>query len=80
MNYYAKSNTDTTHAINAYDFVNLLTWIASHIQESGLNEQDAVELKIAAGNIFFKENFDMMLRAPQKSIKYPQYEFSQHQI
>jgi len=61
--------------INAYDFVNLLTWVASHPKDSGLNTEDATDIKIMAGNIFFKENFDLMQLAPKKSVAYPKFEY-----
>jgi len=61
--------------INAYDFVNLLTWIASHPETSGLSEKDSLGLKIMAGNLFFKENLDLVNLAPRKTPEYKRFEY-----
>lgn len=57
--------------IKAYDFVNLLTWIASHQKETGLTLEDSIDLKIVASNLFFKQVFDLMQVAPRKTPDYP---------
>jgi hypothetical protein len=57
--------------INAYDFLNLLTWVASHANESGLVKSDADELKIHAANFFFKESLDLEEVAPKVKVDYP---------
>lgn len=61
--------------INAYDMVNLLTWIASHPKDSGLNTEDCLDVKIKAGNLFFKESFDLTSLAPAKNFTYPAYDY-----
>ena len=57
--------------INAYRFLNLLTWIASHPEKSGIVPDDSKELKILAGNFFFKEKFDLQEVAPEREVEYP---------
>lgn len=57
--------------INAYDFFNLLTWIASHPTESMIESSDAIDLKIASSSFFFWDKFDMLEIAPKVKVDYP---------
>ena len=56
--------------INAYDFFNLLTWIASHPEETKLQHNEIIDLQIKAGNFFFKKEFDLEDIAVSKEVKY----------
>lgn len=56
--------------INAYNFFNLLTWIASHREETKITETEMLDLQIDAGSLFFKKEFDLEDIAEVKEIKY----------
>lgn len=74
MNIAEKSNkwkATAKSGINAYDFFNLLTWIASHPSETGLDVEEARVLQLKASNFFFKENFDLEDIAKPINIAYP---------
>jgi hypothetical protein len=66
-----KKSADT--GINAYDFLNLLTWIGSHTKESGLEKQDATDLQIMASSLYFNKAFDMREIAPKVNVSYPRF-------
>ena len=57
--------------INAYNFLNLLTWMASHIKETNIDTSDAATLKILAGDYMFKTQFDMENMAERIDVEYP---------
>lgn len=57
--------------INAYNFLNLVTWIASHPKESGVSEANGESMKISAGNYLFKKNFDLERIAEKVEVDYP---------
>ena len=59
--------------INAYDFINLITWIASHTDKSNISKEDAAKLKIHAGWLFTLPKFDLEHAAPKVDIKYPRF-------
>jgi hypothetical protein len=59
-----KWKTTARTGINAYDFFNLLTWIASHPEEVKMDREDQLQLQIAASNLLFKENLDLEDVAP----------------
>ncbi|MCK9574602.1 MAG: hypothetical protein WC979_01715 [Candidatus Pacearchaeota archaeon] len=66
-----KASADT--GINAYDFINLNTWLASHIEESKMSEAHAYELKNAITGIFTAKELDMELIASQQKVEYPHF-------
>jgi len=49
---------------NAYDFINDMTYIGSHSDEVNINPNDAKELQIKAGDLFFKSKLDLEDVAP----------------
>jgi hypothetical protein len=51
--------------INAYDFFNDLTYIASHPEDAKLTERERFELQIKATDLLFKRELDMELVAPK---------------
>ena len=57
--------------MNAYNFLNLLTWMASHIKETNIDTSDAANLKILAGDYMFKSQFDMENMAEKIKVEYP---------
>lgn len=57
--------------INAYNFLNLITWIASHPKDSGIEESVAQSLKISAGNFIFKKSHDLEKLAEKVEVDYP---------
>lgn len=64
-----QSTADTN--INAYNFLNLLTWIASHEKESNIKSDDILSLKIDSSNFLFKKNFDLENVAEKVEVEYP---------
>lgn len=64
-----KSTANT--GINAYDFFNLLTWIASHQKQTGITDEEARVLQIKASEFFFKENLDLEDIATPVTVNYP---------
>lgn len=65
----ATANTN----INAYDFINMNTWLASHTKESGMTEGDAKALKIAITDLFVKKELDCEVIAPVVKVEYPHF-------
>jgi len=52
-----KSTANT--GINAYDFFNMLTWIASHPEEVKMDKTDRINLQIQSSNLLFKDQLDL---------------------
>lgn len=59
--------------INCYDFINLNTWIASHSEESGINKQDADDMKVRISFLFTAKELDMEKIAPAAQVTYPHF-------
>lgn len=49
---------------NAYDFFNDMTYLASHIDKSRLEDKDARDLAIKSSSLFFKKTLDLQDIAP----------------
>lgn len=64
-----KSTANT--GINAYDFFNMLTYIASHPEDVRLEREHRRELQIQASNILFKKELDLEDVATRVEIEYP---------
>lgn len=65
-------STANTH-INAYDFINLNTWLASHIDISHMNAKDAAELQIKIAHLFTKTQFDTEKIANTVDVDFPHF-------
>lgn len=59
--------------INAYDFFNMLTYIASHPDEIKVDPEDRRELQIAASAYLFKKELDLEDVAGAATIDYPRF-------
>jgi len=59
--------------INAYDFINLNTWLASHIEKSDLSKEDAADLKVHITTLFTAKELDMERIAPSAQIIFPRF-------
>jgi hypothetical protein len=57
--------------INAYDFFNMLTWIASHPDKVSVDEEHRLDLQITASNLLFKPNLDLEDIATNVKFEYP---------
>lgn len=57
--------------INAYNFLNLLTWMASHLDQTKMDSGDAADLKIMAGEFMFRKEFDLHNMAEKVAVEYP---------
>jgi hypothetical protein len=64
-----KSTANT--GINAYDFFNMLTYIASHPEDVRMDREHRRELQLQASNILFKKELDLEDIANSVSIDYP---------
>ena len=64
-----KSTADS--GINAYDFFNMLTWIASHPEEVKMDRSDRIDLQIQASNLLFKPQYDLEDIATGAVVNYP---------
>jgi len=64
-----KSTANT--GINAYDFFNLITWIASHPNHTGISNEEARVLQIKASEFFFKNQLDLEDIATPVTVDYP---------
>jgi len=64
-----KSTADS--GINAYDFFNMLTWIASHPDQVKVSRQDRTDLQIKASTLLFKSELDLEDIATGVKIDYP---------
>jgi len=74
MNLAEKSNkwkSTANTGINAYDFFNLITWIASHQKQTGITDEESRSLQIKASELFFKDNLDLEDIATPVTIDYP---------
>jgi len=64
-----KSTANT--GINAYDFFNMLTWIASHPEEVKMDKTDRINLQIQSSNLLFKNQLDLEDVATNVVVEYP---------
>ena len=64
-----KSTANT--GINAYDFFNMLTYIASHPKEVRMDREHRANLQIKASNLLFKKELDLEDIASHVKIDYP---------
>jgi len=70
--YKWKSTADS--GINAYDFFNGLTYLASHPDKIKTEKKDRTDLQIAASSLLFKKQLDMEDIASPVKISYPRLE------
>ena len=66
-----KWKTTANTGINAYDFFNLLTYIASHPEKIMLDRSDRTDLQITASNLLFKRELDLEDVATPTKVIYP---------
>jgi hypothetical protein len=59
--------------INAYDFLNLNTWIASHPDDTKITPEDAMRVKAAISDIFVKKELDCECLAPTVKVEFPHF-------
>lgn len=59
--------------INAYGFVNMLTWIGSHSKDFKIDDAFATLLKVHAGSMFISKRYDMYEYAPNAKVEYPRF-------
>jgi hypothetical protein len=64
-----KSTANT--GINAYDFFNMITYIASHPKEVRMDRDHRTQLQINASNLLFKKELDLEDIATSVKIDYP---------
>lgn len=64
-----KSTANT--GINAYDFFNMMTWIASHPDKVEMENEDRLKLQMSATDFLFKANLDLEDVAGVREIAYP---------
>lgn len=64
-----KSTANT--GINAYDFFNMLTYIASHPKEVRMDREHRTNLQIKASNLLFKKELDLEDIASSVKVDYP---------
>jgi hypothetical protein len=64
-----KSTANT--GINAYDFFNMLTWVASHPEEVKMDKRDRIDLQIQSSNLLFKNQLDLEDVATNVVVEYP---------
>jgi hypothetical protein len=64
-----KSTANT--GINAYNFFNALTYIASHPEEIQMDSEDRMRLQIESSNLLFKKELDLEDIASQVHVDYP---------
>lgn len=64
-----KSTANT--GINAYNFFNALTYIASHPEEIRMDREDRMQLQIEASHLLFKKELDLEDIASQVHVDYP---------
>lgn len=64
-----KSTANT--GINAYDFFNMLTYVASHPKEVRMDQEHRSQLQINASNLLFKKELDLEDIASSVKIDYP---------
>jgi len=66
-----KWKTTANTGINAYDFFNMLTYIASHPQDVRMDREHRRELQLQASNILFKKELDLEDIATNVNVEYP---------
>jgi hypothetical protein len=66
-----KWKSTANSGINAYDFFNMLTWIASHPRDVKMDRNDRIQLQIQASNLLFKKELDLEDVATSCNINYP---------
>lgn len=59
--------------INAYDFINLNTWLASHTDKSHMTAGDAAELKLKIAYLFTAPQFDTEKIATPADVVFPHF-------
>lgn len=69
--YKWKSTANT--GINAYDFLNMLTWLASHSSETGFDTEMNRLLQMRASDLMFKKELDLEDVATSVKIEYPRH-------
>jgi hypothetical protein len=57
--------------INAYDFFNMLTWIASHPGDVRMEKQDRIDMQIHASSLLFKKELDLEDVPTPVEVNYP---------
>jgi hypothetical protein len=57
--------------INAYDFFNMLTWIASHPGDVRMEKQDRIDMQIHASSLLFKKELDLEDVPSPIEVNYP---------
>jgi hypothetical protein len=65
-----KWKTTANSGINAYDFFNHLTWLASHPKEVIMDHKDRLQLQINASNLLFKQELDLEDIASPVQVEY----------
>ena len=74
MNIQEKSRkwkSTANSGINAYQFFNMLTYIASHPDKIIMDRSDRTDLQIAASNLLFKKQLDLEDVAQSAQVIYP---------
>jgi hypothetical protein len=66
-----KWQSTANSGINAYNFFNMLTWIASHPADVRMDSNDRVNLQIAASSLLFKKELDLEDIAVRVPVVYP---------
>ena len=66
-----KWKTTANTGINAYDFFNLLTYVASHPEKIMMDRSDRTDLQIVASNLLFKKELDLEDVATPTKVIYP---------
>lgn len=66
-----KSTADS--GINAYDFINLNTWLASHTDKSDMSKEDANDLKVQITYLFTAPRLDLENIAPSAQVSFPRF-------
>jgi len=68
-----KWKSTANSGINAYDFFNMLTYIASHPEEIRVDRDDRSQLQINASNLLFKKELDLQDIASPIIVDYPRH-------
>jgi hypothetical protein len=66
-----KWKSTANSGINAYDFFNMLTWVASHPEQVKVSHKDRTDLQIKASSLLFKNELDLEDIATGVKIDYP---------
>lgn len=66
-----KWKSTANSGINAYDFFNMLTWIASHPEKVRVSSKDRTDLQIQASHLLFKNQLDLEDVATSVNFVYP---------